>query len=114
MTMRKVTTTRKINEAITNNLLHIEKAEVHYYKTSGKTEIIDTDRFIENFSFLCESGVFSDAVGWHFERDIKANGYIAECDRMNPDTEFIVTVYLGVGEGAKREDIDMALLFEEE
>ena len=33
---------------------------------------------------------------------------------MNPDTEFIVTVYLGVVEGAKREDIDMALLFEEE
>lgn len=51
--MRKRTTTQQLNTAISNNLLHIEKAEVHY-KTSGKTEIIDTDRFTENFSFLCD------------------------------------------------------------
>ncbi len=111
--MRKVTTTRKINEAITNNLLHIEKAEVHY-KTSGKTAIIDTDRFIENFSFLCESGIFADAIDWHYERDHKLNGYIIECGRMNPDTEIIVTVYLGVGEGVIGEKIDMALSVTEE
>ena len=111
--MRKVTTTRKINEAITNNLLHIEKAEVHY-KTSRKTEIIDTDRFTENFSFLCESGVFADAIGWHYERDHKLNGYITECGRKNPDTEIIVTVYLGVGENVIGEKIEKILEVTEE
>lgn len=108
--MRKVTTTKKINEAINNNLLQITKAEV-YYKTSGKTETIDTNRFTENFSFLCESGIFMDALGWHYEKDIKTNGYIAECGRMNPDVEIIITVYWGVCNGV---DVDKALLFEEE
>ncbi len=68
--MRKVTTTKKINKAITNNLVKAEKIEV-YYKTSGKTEIIDTNKFTEDFSVLCESDVFADAIGWHYERDIK-------------------------------------------
>ena len=49
--MRKVTTTKKINKAITNNLVKAEKIEV-YYKTSGKTEIIDTNKFTEDFSVL--------------------------------------------------------------
>lgn len=111
--MRKVTTTTKINKAFTNNLVKAEKVEV-YYKTSGKTEIIDTDRFIENFSFLCESGIFSDAVGWHYERDIKANGYIAETGRMNPDTEIIVIVYLDVCEGVIGEKIEKILEVTEE
>lgn len=111
--MRKVTTTTKINKAFTNNLVKAEKVEV-YYKTSGKTEIIDTDRFIENFSFLCESGIFSDAIGWHYERDIKANGYIAETGRMNPDTEIIVIVYLDVCEGVIGEKIEKILEVTEE
>lgn len=111
--MKKVTTTNKINEAINNNLLQITKAEV-YYKTSGKTETIDTNRFTENFSFLCESGIFMDALGWHYERDIKTNGYIAECGRMNPDTEIIISVYFGVCEDVNVEDIERTLLFIEE
>ena len=111
--MRKVTTTTKINKAFPNNLVKAEKVEV-YYKTSGKTEIIDTDRFIENFSFLCESGIFSDAIGWHYERDIKANGYIAETGRMNPDTEIIVIVYLDVCEGVIGEKIEKILEVTEE
>lgn len=111
--MRKRTTTKQLNSAITNNLLHIEKAEVHY-KTSGKTEIIDTDRFTENFSFLCESGVFADAIGWHYERDIETNGYIIETGRMNPDTEIIVTVYLGVCDGVIGEKIEKILEMTEE
>lgn len=110
--MRKVTTTKKINEAIANNLLQITKAEV-YYKTSGKTETIDTDRLQENFSFLCESGVFMDAIGWHYERDIQTNGYIAETGRMNPDSEIIITVYLDVCEGVRTENVERTLLFEE-
>ena len=111
--MRRRTTTQQLNTAITNNLLHITKAGV-YYKTSRKTEIIDTVKTHENLQFLCESGCFADAIGWHYERDIKANGYIAETGRMNPDTEIIVTVYLGVGEGVIGEEIDMALSVTEE
>jgi len=111
--MRRITTTKKINEAITNNLLNITKAEI-YYKSSRKTEIIDADKFHEDFSFLCESGCFADAVGWHYERDFKARGYIAECGRMNPNTEIIISVYLRVADGVDREDIEKALLFLEE
>lgn len=111
--MRKLTTTKKINDAINNHLLHIAKAEV-YYKTSGKTETMDTDRFTENFSFLCESGIFMDAIGWHFEQDCKTGLYITECGRMNPDTEVIISVYLDVCEGVKGEDINMVLNVEEE
>ena len=111
--MRKVTTTTKINGALTNNLVKAEKVEV-YYKTSGKTEIMDTNKFTENFSFLCESGIFLDAVGWHYKRDIETNGYIAETGRMNPDTEVVITVYLGICNGACKENIEKALLFLEE
>ncbi len=111
--MNKITTTQKISEAISNNLLQIIKAEI-YYKTSGKTETMDADRFQENLDFLCESGCFADAIGWHFERDYKSNGYIAECGRMNPDTEIIVTIYFNVGDGVNGEDIERTLLFVEE
>lgn len=111
--MRRITTTKQINEAITNNLLQIERSEI-YYKTSGKTEIMDADKFYEDFSFLCESGLFMDAIGWHYERDIQANGYIAEYGRMNPDTEIIISVYFGVCEEVNVEDIERTLLFIEE
>ncbi len=111
--MRKVTTTKKINGALTNNLVKAEKVEV-YYKTSGKTEIMDTNKFTENLSFLCESGIFSDAIGWHFERDIETNGYIAETGRMNPDTEIIISVYLRVADGVSTEEVEKILKVEEE
>lgn len=111
--MRKVTTTSKINEALTNNLLQIQKAEV-YYKTSGKTEIIDIDKFYEDFSFLCESGAFMNAIGWHYEKDIKSNGYIAECGRNNRDSEIIITVYLAVCNGVSEENVEKILSVSEE
>lgn len=111
--MRKQTTTQKLQQAILDNLLYIAKAEV-YYKSSRKTETIEADRFTENFSFLCESGVFMDALGWHYERDGKTGLYITECGRMNPDTEIIISVYLGVCEGVSGEDVERALLFVEE
>lgn len=111
--MRKVTTTNKINEVIANNLLQIQKAEV-YNKTPGKTETMNTDRFTENFSFLCESGVFKDAIGWHYERDCKTGLYITECGRMNSDVEIIITVYLGVCDGACREEVEKVLSVNEE
>lgn len=111
--MRKATTTKKINEAIDNNLLQITKAEV-YYKSSDKIETIDATTFRKNFSILYESCVFADCIGWHYERDIKANGYIAECGRMNPDAEIIITVYLSVCDGACKENVEKELEVTEE
>lgn len=111
--MKRITTTKKINEAITNNLLQIMRAEVHY-KTSNKTEIIDADEFYEDFSFLCESGCFANALGWHYERDIKSKGYIAETGRMDRSVETIVTVYLTVCNGVCRENVEKTLSVSEE
>ena len=106
--MRKQTTTKQLNSAIANNLLHIAQAEI-YHKTSRKMETIDTDKFYENFSFLCEAGCFMDALGWHYERDFKTNGYVAETGRMNPDSEIIISVYLRVNGDVSTEDIDEIL-----
>lgn len=112
--MRRRTTTKQLNSAITNNLLHIKKAEVHY-KTSGKTEIIDADKFKDSLDFLCESGVFADFVDWHYERNISAKDeYILDSGTMNPYSENVVTVYLRVADGMNVEDIERTLLFLEE
>lgn len=110
--MRRRTTTKQLNSAITNNLLHITKAEV-YYKTSRKTETIDNDTLIENLQFLCESGVFVDCVGWTYSRDCKTNSYIAECSRTDGNAENIITLYLSVGD-VDVEDVNKALDIEEE
>ena len=110
--MKMITTTRKINEAIASNLVQITKAEV-YYKTSSKTETIDVNKLKENFDFLCEAGIFTECIGWYYERDGKSDGYIVETGRTNPNSEIIVTVYLGVC-GDDGEEVDMALSVEEE
>lgn len=110
--MRKVTTTSKIKVAINNEMLKVTKAEI-YYKTLGTTEVVNTDLFCESLDFLCKSGIFVDALGWHYGRGAKTNGYIAETGRMNPDSEIIITVYLDVYSGVDREDIDGILKFEE-
>lgn len=110
--MRKVTTTSKIKVAINNEMLKVTKAEI-YYKTLGTTEVVNTDLFCESLDFLCKSGIFVDALGWHYGRGAKTNGYIAETGRMNPDSEIIITVYLDVCEGVDREEVDGILKFEE-
>lgn len=111
--MRKRTTTQQLNTAMTNNLLQIERSEI-YYKTSRRTEIIDADKFHEDFSFLCESGIFMDAIGWHYERDYKTGLYVIETGRLNPDSEIIVTVYLSVCENVDREEVEKVLSVSEE
>jgi len=111
--MQKRTTTKQISEAISNNLLRIKKAEV-YYKTSRKTEPINADIFQENLDFLCESGCFADAIGWHFERDYKSGRYVLETGRMNPNSEIVITAYLNVVKYATIKDIEQALLFLED
>ncbi len=112
--MRRRTTTKQLQQVITSNLLHITKAEV-YYKTSRKTETIDTDKFKDSLDFLCESDVFADFVDWHYEKNISAkNEYILDSGAMNPYSENVVTVYLCVTDGVNVEDIERALLFLEE
>lgn len=110
--MKRMTTTKQISDALSNNLLQIAKAEV-YHKTSRETDII-TDSFLEDFQFLCESGCFMDCVGWHYERDYRTNDYIIETGRMDGDVDTIVTVYLRVNDGVNVENIEKALLFVEE
>lgn len=112
--MRKVTTTKKIKVALNEGMLKVTKAEI-YYKTLRTTEIVNTDLFCESLDFLCKSGIFADALGRHYERDMKTNGYIVETGRMNPDSEIIITVYLDVCEDVGRENIEKELnVIEEE
>jgi len=111
--MRKRTTTQQLQNAISNNMLRITKAEV-YYKTSRKTETMDAERFQENLDFLCESGCFADAIGWHYELNHKTNSYEIELGRMNPDTDLIIIAHLCACDGVSEEDIEQALLFLED
>lgn len=109
--MKRMTTTKQINEVLSNNLLQVAKAEC-YHKTSRKTDII-TDSFLENFQFLCESGCFVDCIGWTFCRDYRTGQYIIETGRMDGDSENIVIVYLRANNDVNVEDIESALIIEE-
>lgn len=110
--MKRMTTTKQINEVLSNNLLQVAKAEV-YYKTSRKTDMI-TDSFIENLEFLMESGCFVDCVGWHYGKDYRTGKYIIETGRMDGDSENIVIAHLRASDGVNAEDIERILKIEEE
>lgn len=110
--MKRRTTTRQLSEALTNGLLQVVKAEC-YYKTSRKTDVVETDKFLEDLQFLCEADVFMDCVGWHCQKDYKTNQYIAETGRMDGDSENIITIHMRVNEGVSDENIKKALLMEE-
>lgn len=110
--MRRRTTTQKLQQVITNNLLVIEKAEI-YHKTTHQTDQISADQFKDSLDFLCET-IFADAFGWHFERNYKTDNYAIETGRMNPDAEIIVTVYLGVCESVDGEEVEEVLSVSEE
>lgn len=112
--MRKRTTTQKLQQVITDNLLVIEKIDV-YHKTTRQTDVISADTFKDSLDFLCESGVFVDFVDWHYERNISTKDeYKVDSGAMNPYSENVVTVYLRVADGMNGEDIDRTLLFLEE
>jgi len=110
--MRRKTTTKQLQQAIKDNLLHITKAQ-KYSKSTRKTTTIATDTFKDDLDFLCET-IFADCVGWHYEYDIKAKQYIIETGRMNGNVDFIFIAHLCVNDGASREDIDKALSVIEE
>ncbi len=105
--MRRKTTTRQLQQAITNNLLKPIKVQ-KYSKATRKSTTISTDLFKESLDFLCET-IFCDTIGWHYEFDVKTRQYITECSRMDGDSDFIMIAHLCVNDGAKREDIDKAL-----
>ncbi len=111
--MKRKTTTRQISEALTNSLFTIEKVEV-YYKSSRKTNVIEAESFLEDFQFLCEANVFRNCVGWTYQQDHRTGEYILEAGRSDGDSENIITVILRVNDGVKTEDVEKALLMEEE
>ena len=110
--MRKRTTTLQIQNAIKNNILHLEKAEI-YNKSTRKIEEIPNDKFMESFDFLCET-IFAQCVGWHYEKNIKTKDYEIECSRMDGLVDVIVTAYFCKGDGVNEEDIERVLKIEEE
>lgn len=112
--MRRRTTTQKLHEAISNNLLTIQKVQ-YSYKSSSRIDEIDRDTFKDYLDFLCESGLFADCIDWHFEMSPSKKGeYIINSGAKNPCTENIITVYLSVGDGVDVEDIERILKIEEE
>ena len=110
--MKKRTTTRQLNAAITNGLLQVTKAECSY-KSSNRIDEISKDTFKESLEFLGET-LFADCVGWHYERNNQTGQYIAECGRMNGDSDVIIIAYMCANEGVKVEDIDKVLRVIEE
>lgn len=111
--MKRKTTTAQINEALTSSLLTVTKAEV-YHKISRQTDHIIPESFIEDFQFLCESGIFADCIGWYFEKVYKTNQYIIECCRLDGGAENIITVYLRANNGMSDDDVKNTLLMKEE
>lgn len=110
--MRKRTTTKQLHNALSNNLLTVEKAEL-YNKTTRKTEGISIDTFKDSIEFLCET-IFAPCIGWYFEENHVTGNYEVDCSRMDGSVDIIVTVYLRVCEGASREDIEKTLSVIEE
>ncbi len=110
--MQRRTTTLQIQKAIKSNCLHLIKAEI-YNKNTRKTDAILNDKFLDDFEYFCESGIFIDAIGWKFERNYKTGRYEAEAGRMNPDSDIIVTVYLRRNNNTTDEEITKLLLFKE-
>lgn len=110
--MQRRTTTQKLQEALSDNLLIIEKCE-RRSKTTHEREEISAETFRESLDFLCET-LFADAVLWHYENDFKTGNYETECFRNSPYSDIIVTAYLCANEGVDAEEIEEALKFVEE
>lgn len=105
--MQKRTTTKKLQQAIKDNLLHIIKAQ-KYSKSTHKTTTISTETFKDDLDFLCET-IFADCVGWHYERNYKTGNYEIDCGRMDGDSEIVIIAHLCVNDGVKVESVDKTL-----
>ncbi len=111
--MRRKTTTKQIRDVLSNNLLQVTKAECSY-KSSSRIDEISKEAFKDNLDFLIESGAFANLVNWHYERSLSGGEYIVDCGAMNPYSETIITANLRVNDDVNAEDIDKALLFQED
>lgn len=105
--MRKRTTTQKLQQVITDNLLVIEKIDV-YHKTTRQTDVISADTFKDSLDFLCET-IFAPCIGWHYEKNHKTDNYEIDCSRMDGSSDIIVIAHLCACDGVSREDVDRAL-----
>lgn len=95
-------------------ICYIQKTEIHY-KSSNRIDELRKETFKENLDFLCESGVFSNFIDWHYEKNLSENGeYIFDSGRMNPYAENVVIAHLQVNDGVTDEEIERTLLFEED
>lgn len=111
--MKKRTTTLQIQNAIKNNILILEKAEI-YNKSTQETETIPNDKFMESFDFLCEA-IFSQCIGWHYEKNIKTKDYEIECSRRDGSVDVIITAYFCKNDGVSEVDVgEMLLKIEDE
>ena len=111
--MKKRTITKKLLEAITNNLLTVVKAEIHH-KSSKRVDEISIDSFRESLEFLAET-IFSDMLDWYYEKSLNADSeYIVDSGYRNQHSEDIVIVYMRVANGVCSENIERTLLFTEE
>ena len=110
--MQRKTTTLQIQNVIKNNDLHLVKAEI-YNKNTRATEVIPNDKFLEYFDYFCESGIFVNAIGWHYEKNYQTGNYRIETGRLNPHSETIITARFGASDSTKDEEIEQALHMEE-
>ena len=89
--MRRRTTTQQLQNAITNNLLKITKAEIHH-KSSKQVDILSIDSFKESLEFLAET-IFVDMIVWHYERSLNTDSeYIVDSGYRNSYSEDVVIV----------------------
>lgn len=111
--MKRRTTTKQLQNAITKGLLEVRKAECSY-KSSSQIDEMSRETFLDNLASINESGVFAGFVDWHYESNLSKRGYVLDSGAMNPYSETIVTAYLRVNDGVDAGDVEKALLFEEE
>ena len=112
--MRKRTSTKQLLEAIKSNLLQVRKAECSY-KSSNRIDELSKETFLDNLAFINESGVFSDFIDWHYERNLSEKGeFVLDSGSLNPFTDTIVTAYLRVNDSTNEEELERMLLFEKE
>lgn len=111
--MKRRTTTAQINEAISNHLLTVTKAEC-YHKTSRLTDLIKSESFLEDFQFLREANVFMNCIGWTYQQDHRTGLYILEAGRSDAYSENVITIHMRANESVKIEEIEKTLLYIEE
>lgn len=110
--MRRRTTIKQLQNAITNNLLTIKKAE-SYSKTTHQTDQISADQFKDSLDFLCET-VFAPCIGWYFEKNHETGNYEVDCSRMDGSSDIVIIAHLCANDNVNSEDIEQVLLFQEE